>query len=202
MITQLEYLNTPSTIVVVIVAFLVVSNLIGEFLEFKGKVVPEFIKMRKYFERKKQEREELQKIPYVLSETQKTLNEVNAHYNSDRIQMRNNWMELVNNKLEENDRSIKEVAAKLDENNDITMSLWIDSKRNYIINFASLVSDGSKPITREQFHRAFKIYHEYEQIIEKKQLTNGECDIAMKIIQEAYEKHMKNHTFLEDVRGY
>lgn len=202
MITQLEYLNTPSTIVVVIVAFLVVSNLVGEFLEFKGKVVPEFIKMRKFFERKKQEREELQKIPYVLSETQKTLSEVNAHYNSDRITMRDQWIQNVNNKLEANDRSIKEVAAKLEKNNDITMSMWIDSKRDYLISFASKVTDENKPVTREQFHRAFKIHHEYESAIHELGITNGETDIAMKIIHDAYETHMKNHTFLEDVKGY
>ena len=202
MISQLEYVNAPTKLIGVIVVVLIVFNLIGEFLEFKGKVVPEFMKIRKYFERKKQEREELRKVTQVLSETQKTLNEVNHHYNTDRISMRNNWMEKVNNKLEENDRNIKEIAEKLDKNNDITMSLYIDNKRNYIIDFAALVSDESKPVTREQFHRAFKTYHEYEQIIEKNNLTNGEIDIAMKIIQEAYEKHMKNHTFLEDVRGF
>ncbi len=202
MITQLEYLNFPTKAIAIVVVFLVVSNLIGEFLEFKGKVVPEFIKMRKYFDRKKQEREELQKIPYVLSETQKTLNEVNAHYNSDRISMRNNWMELVNNKLEENEKSIKDLADKLDKNSDITMSMWVDSKRDYLISFASKVTDENKPVTREQFHRAFKIHHEYESAIEELGITNGETDIAMKIIHEAYEKHMKHHTFLEDVRGY
>ena len=202
MIQQMEYLNLPTIVIVVIVAFLVISNLIGEFLELKGKVVPEFIKMRKYFERKKKEREELQKIPYILSETQKTLNEVNAHYNTDRISMRDKWIDTVNNKLDANDKSIKLLSEKLDKNNDITMSLWVDGKRNYLIGFASHVSDDKKAVTREQFHRAFKIHHEYETIIAEHGISNGEIDIAMKIIQDAYEKHMKNHTFLEDVRGY
>lgn len=202
MIQQMEYLNLPTILIAVVVCFLVISNIIGEILELKGKVVPEFIKMRKYFQRKKQEREDLRKIPYLLSETQKTLNEVNAHYNADRISMRDKWIEKVNNKLEQNDKSIKEISEKLDKNNDITRSLWIDDKRNYIIEFASKVTDENKPVTREQFHRAFKIHNEYENVINDLNITNGETDIAMKIIHEAYETHMKNHTFIEDVRGY
>ena len=39
-------------------------------------------------------------------------------------------------------------------------------------------------------------------IIEKNEKTNGEVDIAFRIIQESYECHMRNHTFVEDIRGY
>jgi hypothetical protein len=202
MIAQLEYLNLPTIVIIVIVAFLVISNIIGSFLKLKGVITPEFMRIKDYLKRKKKEREELRKIPLVLSETQKTLNEVNAHYNTDRISMRNDWMELVNKKLETNEKSIKDIAEKLEKNHDITMSMWIDSKRNYIIDFAARVSDKAKPVTREQFRRAFKIHNEYESIIEEHGISNGEVDVAMKIINEAYETHMKNHTFIEDVRGY
>ena len=57
-------------------------------------------------------------------------------------------------------------------------------------------------VTREQFKRAFKIYAEYEDIIKDNGFTNGEVDIAIRIIREAYENHLRNHTFVEDVRGY
>ena len=68
--------------------------------------------------------------------------------------------------------------------------------------FASLVIDESKPVTREQFNRIFKVHQEYESIIESNGMTNGEVDIALSIIKESYEKHMRNHTFVEDARGY
>ena len=58
------------------------------------------------------------------------------------------------------------------------------------------------PATREQFNRIFKTHKEYEEIIEKHGLTNGEVNIAIHIIQEQYEVRMKNHSFIEDVRGY
>ena len=48
----------------------------------------------------------------------------------------------------------------------------------------------------------FKIYDEYEAILEKYGKTNGEVEISIRIIREAYETHMRNHTFIEDVRGY
>ena len=33
-------------------------------------------------------------------------------------------------------------------------------------------------------------------------MTNGEVDIAIRIINESYEEHMRHHSFVEDVRGY
>ena len=78
----------------------------------------------------------------------------------------------------------------------------IDSKRNTIINFAAKVIDKNCMVTREQFNRVFKLYAEYEEIIEANGLTNGEVDIAYRIIKESYETHMRNHTFVEDALGY
>jgi len=83
-----------------------------------------------------------------------------------------------------------------------TLSLLIESKRNAIINFASYVIDEKNPVTREQFNRIFKIYEEYEEIIEANGLTNGEVDVAIRIIRESYEHHMRHHTFIEEIRGY
>lgn len=56
--------------------------------------------------------------------------------------------------------------------------------------------------TKEQFNRIFKIYEEYEVLIKANGMTNGEVDIAIRIIREAYENHMRDHTFIEDIRGY
>jgi elongation factor P--beta-lysine ligase len=209
---NLEYLNAPETVIAIILAFLVISNVIGEILEFKGKVVPEFIKMRKYFNRRKKERKAISKmaemykdfqdVPTTLEEVKTLLNNVDKHYSADNITMRNDWMKWVNNQATVYDTTLADLEKKMDENNEITLSLLIESKRNTIIDFASKVIDKDYPVTREQFNRIFKIYSEYETIIEEKNMTNGEVDIAIRIINESYELHMKNHTFVEDVRGY
>lgn len=202
MLGYIEYLNMPTKIGLVLVGIFLVVQIIGELLEFKGKVVPECLKVRKYFMRKKKEKETLRQLPETLNNVQKLLNDVGSHYNSDNIAMRDKWIENVNHKLEENDRWVKKLNEKIDKNNADTLSLLIDSKRNSIINFASHVIDENSPVTRERFNRIFKLYNEYENIITNNGLVNGEVDIAYRIIKESYENHMKNHTFIEDIRGY
>jgi transcriptional regulator of heat shock response len=215
----MEYLNVPTKVGIGLVGLFFIIQIIGELLEFKGKVVPEFIKIRKYFIRKKKEREALSKVTefiddYIniknkdceiastLEEVKTLLNDVRQHYDTDNITKRDKWIDWVNNQAVVYDNCLAELEKKMDKNNAITLSLLIDGKRNTIINFASNVIDENYPVTREQFNRILKIYEEYEQIIEENELKNGEVDIAIRIIRESYEKHMKTHTFVEDVRGY
>ena len=166
MINYIEFLNVPAKIAIVLVGLFLVIQVIGELLEFKGKVVPEFAKIRKVFARRKKERMLLQKMEKTIDQVQLTLDDLNQHYSTDNIRMRDEWMRLVNSKLDQYDKSISELGVKLDKNNSDTLSILIDSKRNAIISFASLVIDESKPVTREQFNRIFKVHQEYESIIE------------------------------------
>lgn len=202
MLEYLEYLNLPVKIGVAIVGLFLISQVIGELIELKGKTVPEIIKIRKYFARKKKERQTMRDMVQTIDDVKKTLNELNMHYSTDNINMRDNWIKSVNSKLEQNDIYIKKLEQMLDKNNRDTLSLLVDSKRNSIINFASFVINGKTPVTREQFNRIFKLYEEYEEIIKSNGMTNGEVDIAYRIISESYETHMRNHTFIEDIRGY
>ena len=57
-------------------------------------------------------------------------------------------------------------------------------------------------MSREEFNRIFKVHTKYEKFLKERGLTNGEVDIAIRIIEESYKQHMKNHTFIEDLRGY
>lgn len=202
MIEYIEYLNVPTKVALSIVALFLITQVVGELMEVQGKVVPEFVKIRKYFSRKKQEREILRQVPETLREVQQSLNEFKSHYDTDNIRMRDNWIKSVNESLKENDKWIKEFDKKLDKNNADTLSLLIENKRNTVIAFASKVVDENSSVTREEFTRVFKLYKEYEDIIKDNNLTNGEIDIAYHIIMDAYEAHMKNHSFVEDVRGY
>ena len=202
MIDYVEYINIPTKVAIAVIALFFIMQLVGEFLEFKGKVVPEFVKIRKIFARRKKERLMMQKMEKTLDQVQLTLDDLNRHYSTDNIHMRDEWIKRVNTKLEQYDMSMAELDRKLDKNNSDTLSILIDNKRNAIISFASLVIDEDKPVTREQFNRIFKLYQEYEAIIQSNGMKNGEVDIAIRIIREAYENHMRSHTFIEDVRGY
>lgn len=202
MMNYLEYLNLPTTIAVVIVGAFLVMQIVGEVLEFKGKVVPEFVKVRKIFKRKAAEREIARKNVELLNSVENTLRDLNEHYSDDNIKMRDEWIRNVNDKMTRYDSWASEIDEKLGRNNSDTLSLLVESKRGAIINFASLVADGHAPVTKEQFNRIFRIHTEYESLIEENGLTNGEADVAFRIIQESYEEHMRNHSFIEDIRGY
>lgn len=49
---------------------------IGEILEFKGKVVPEIMKVRKFFKRKKEEREAIGKMPEIVKEHKQVMEDI------------------------------------------------------------------------------------------------------------------------------
>lgn len=192
----------PTKIGIAIVLFLIIANLIGELLELKGKVAPEYIKMRKYLKRKKDEKIQRDK---TLKQVQKLLKDVNAHYSKDNIEKRNEWMQWVNDRAQVYDSAVLELTALKDAlaaNNELTLDLYINVNRNRIIDFASKITNENIAVSREEFNRIFKIYADYENILEKYHKTNGEVDIAIRIIEESYEHHMKNHSFIEDIRGY
>lgn len=205
MINYIEFLSLPTQIAVVLVGVLLVLNIIGELLEFKGKVVPEFMKLRKHFAKKKKRKNESEQ---TLNEVKKLLGEVNTHYSVDNIAKRDGWMQWVNERAQVYDDSIisinttlSEVTEALKDNSKITEEMFIQTSRDRIIDFAAKVIDDKIIVSREEFNRIFKIYDKYEAFLAERSLTNGEIDIAIHIIQEAYERHMKEHTFLEDVHG-
>ena len=219
MLSDLTYLNASETVIAIILVFLIVSNIIGEILELKGKVVPECIKIRKYFQRKRQERntlgkmvemyEDIKDIPKTLQDVQVLLSSVDKHYSADNITMRNNWMDWVNKQAKVYDSTIVEIYKKLDsavealqDNTKMTEEMFVQNSRDRIIDFATKASDLNAMISREEFNRIFKVYHKYETFLKERNLTNGEIDVAMRIIDDAYAQHMKNHTFVEDIKGY
>lgn len=202
MLNYIEYLNVPSQIAIALIAVLFVLQLIGEFLNFKGKAVPEIMSIRKYFARKKSERKVIRELPNTIQDLKNIVNNIDKHYNADNISMRDKWIDSVDNKLMMEDKLVRDLDKKLDEANKDIVSILVDNKRDTIIDFASRVSNSSVLITKEQFNRVFKLYKEYKDLISKNGMINGEVDIAYRIIVESYEEHLSNHTFIEDTRGW
>lgn len=201
-IKAVEFLGMPTTIITIIVVGYLILNFIGEILELMGKAVPEFVKIRKYFKRKKSEKSQQQKL---LEDVQKTLSEINSHYDADNIAKRDTWMAWVNSRAKVYDEALNELILlkdKLDENNEITLDLYINANRNRILDFARIVADDNALASREEFNRIYKVNKEYHSILAKYNKENGEVDTAMRLIDEAYDHRMKNHCFIEDVRGY
>lgn len=206
MINYIEYLGIPLKIAIVLVAIFFAMQAIGEFLEFKGKVVPEFFKIRKWFTRRKREKAE---ATQTLKNVQVLLNDVNGHYSADNIAKRDGWMKWVNDRAEVYDESIKqlrealtEVMQALKDNTKLTEEMFIQSSRDRIIDFATKTSNENVMVSREEFNRIFKVYAKYEKYLEEHKMTNGEVDINYQIIKESYEQRLRDHAFTEDIRGY
>ena len=209
MLDYIEYLNIPEKTLLVLVGIFFVMQITGELLEFKGKVVPEFFKIRKYFKRRKKEKNETKQL---LGEVKKLLSDVDAHYSADNIAKRDSWIQQVNDKSAVYDKSIGEIG-KISENlvevtnalkncTKMTEEMFVQSSRDRIIDFAAKAGNKDSMVSKEEFYRIFKIYKKYEDFLKEHEMTNGEVDIAYRIIQESYEQHIKNHTFIEDIRGY
>lgn len=198
----IEYLNLPTKVGILIVGLYLALQIVGELMEVKGKVVPEFMKLRKYFARKKTERETLAEVRTTLDAVKKQLSEIDAHYSKDNIAMRDGWMNGVNQALADINNWRKDFDEKLDKNSETTLDILIENLRSAVISFASYVIEEKNPVTREQFNRIFKIYAKYEAILDEYDMTNGEANVAMRIIRESYETHTRNHSFVEDIRGY
>lgn len=203
MLNYIEYLNIPVKIALVLVVIFFSMQIIGEFLEFKGKVVPEFFKIRKWFTRRKAE------AAQTLKDVQVLLNDVNSHYSADNIAKRDGWMQWINNRAEVYDESIKqlrealtEVMQALKDNTKLTEEMFIQSSRDRIIDFATKTSNENVMVSREEFNRIFKVYAKYEKYLEEHKMTNGEVDINYQIIKESYEQRLRDHAFTEDIRGY
>lgn len=228
-----EYCNIPIGLILVVVVFFAISNLIGEILELKGKVVPEFVKFRKYFARKKQERETLSQLPEVLDDAMVLIKDMRKHYDQDNIAKRNKWISDVEDEITADHFKIKDIEDQIDRieviegqvddsyckiqnlqsemsainktleniNNKMDKS-DIEDKRTEILNFYYRITkneDGYYP-SKEEFKRADRLYKEYEELIERMGDSNGEVDTAYKIIQEEFEKRMRDRSFVEDIR--
>lgn len=201
LISGLEFLNAPTMICLVVVGLFIVLQVIGEIVEIAGKTVPEILKVRKFFKRKQDEKEDEQK---TLQEVKQLLKDVNEHYSADNICKRNDWINHINDKELEYDASVKELKAlkeKLEINNELTLNLYIESHRNRILDFASKVANEQWIVSQEEFYQIFHIYDEYEKTLNQNNMKNGAIDTAYHIIQEAYQDRLKHQSFLENIRG-
>ena len=118
-IQGIEFLGVPGWVAIAIVGILLVIQIIGCILDFKGKVVPEIINIRGHLRRKREEKEEAERkakeTAETLAEVKQLLSDVNAHYNKDNITTRNDWMKSVDKSVGDNDKLIQALDGKIDK---------------------------------------------------------------------------------------
>ena len=200
----IEMLSVPGFIGVVILVGWVCLQAIGELCEVCGKIVPEFMKVRKYFKRRKMEKESQQRL---FLEMKQTLDTIHAHCNPEKIADRNAWMDSVNQNVQwthqqaqSYDDTLATLKELVKENRELTNELFIDNCRTIILAFADKVANKNRLVSREEFRRVEKVYEKYEAFLAKHNIPNGEIDVAHDVIQEAYRIRLQNNSFLENKR--
>ena len=204
-IKAIEFLGIPATIAIALVGLFLILQIIGELCELKGKIVPEFLKVRKYFKRKKQEKEETKRM---IQDCKQALLEFNSHYNPEKIAQRNSWMNGVNNSVRSNDELIQKLDGKMDKlletNENLTTQLE-QVKSNVIENEADrlrseLFDCGNRCRRRirlhpEEMEHIRVVYKKYSEVLHQ----NGQGAAEFKFINDYYNKqnfpdyHQKNN---------
>lgn len=87
------------------------------------------------------------------------------------------------------DKNIENINSSLLKLTDMFVEKQINDYRWEIINFATAISE-KKPCTKDGFKHCFATYEKYEKILEENGLENGEVEISMEIINEAYKERM------------
>jgi len=201
-----NYINIPAKLIAGVIVLLLCMQVIGELLELCGKAAPGVMKLRKRMADKKHEQEELRTLlkeaTTALKEDKALFDKIGEHYHEDNIAKRDGWMQSVNEGISANKADIRAFNEKLEEIYKISMKDHIESMRSIILNFANRVSDKNADITHEEFRRAFTAHEDYEAFLKDHGLTNGQVDVAYRVISEGYAERLRNHEFLEDIRGY
>ena len=68
----------------------------------------------------------------------------------------------------------------------------INDYRWEIINLADKISSDKTSVSKECLRHAISTYEKYEKIIVENGLVNGEVEISIEIIKEAYQQKLKN----------
>ncbi len=188
-----------------------VMQVTGEIIEWCGKTAPVWLKLRKMFKKKTQSspcnqgcNDEYLK---TLKDVQSLLTKIESHYSEDNITLRNEWMTKVNNNMEfvnshseYYDSSIDKLITAMNGCTSMSESLFVEFSRDRIMAFAEKAVDHDYLLSREQFNRIERIYHEYEAFLEAHNRENGEVDMAWEVIQEGRKYRMVNHCFVEDIK--
>ena len=79
--------------------------------------------------------------------------------------------------------------SKIENLTSLFVDKEIDDYRWEIINFATKVSEG-RPCNKDSFKHCLRTYEKYEALLEKYGLENGEVEISMEVVNEAYKKKL------------
>ncbi len=94
------------------------------------------------------------------------------------------------NDMHISDKQDEEMKNNIKKLTDMFIEKEINDMRWEINNFATTVSEG-RPCNKDSFKHCIHTYEKYEKLLEEQRLENGEIEISMQIVNEAYKKKLK-----------
>lgn len=195
MVELFERLGVPGAVISVIAFVLLVAGAIKEFVTSFSTFKKVFNWIKGIKKRIKKKKEARQKLEQSLLEAQKIIKDFSIHYSEDNISQRNNWISWVNNQAEDYnktlasiDNTLSSLKKKLDKTTILAEETSLNQKRLSVLEFAARVNNPRYDYSKEYFLKMKKIIEEYEKYIEENNISNGEIDQAIKVIEEAYEE--------------
>lgn len=163
-ILELTKINYPYVLVSVLATLVGIKAIVSVFEWIVDKLGLETRGMR----RRREERE-------LLLQTSQNLSALQAKRQED---------------IARSDRRDEEIAADIKKLTRMFVDKEIDDMRWEINNFATNVSEG-KPCNKDSFTHCIHMYEKYEKILEEHGMENGEVEISMELINEAYKQKLK-----------
>lgn len=198
MVELFERLGVPGAVISVIAFVLLVAGAIKEFVTSFSTFKKVFNWIKGIKKRIKEKKEAREKMQQSLLDAQKIIKDFSIHYSEDNISQRNNWISWVNNQAEDYnktlasiDNTLSSLKKKLDKTTILAEETSLNQKRLSVLEFAARVNNPRYDYSKEYFLKMKKIIEEYEKYIEENNISNGEIDQAIKVIEEAYEEKEK-----------
>jgi len=167
--------STIISIICLIILFIFLT-IIGWIIKHRKNISDIF---NQFFKRK-QDRDELIKIIYNSQEKIKEFAENRIHDREQSLQIQKQITD-----------SISAISNKIDTIQESFIVDKIENMRWKILGFANDLING-KTCYKEQYDNILRTYDDYEQILEKNGMSNGQVEESMKFIREKYHDLIDN----------
>lgn len=164
-ILNLTNVNYTSLFVSIITILIGMKATVSVFEWFINKLGLE----TKWMREKRQNRE-------LLLKTSENLNKLHDRHEKD---------------IDKSDKRDEEIYNDIKKLTQMFIDKEIDDMRWEINSFATKVAEG-KPCNKDSFTHCIHIYKKYENILEENNMENGEVEISMEIINDAYKQKLKD----------
>lgn len=151
-----------------IIALFIILSVVITIYEIVGKISVIVGKPLKAIKKRNEDHE-------LLIQTVKNVNELQKKHDEDMA------------RSEQHDEDMKNDIKRL---TDLFIDKEINDMRWEINNFATKVSEG-KPCNKDSFKHCIHTYEKYEKLLEENNLENGEVEISMEIVNEAYKQKLR-----------